>query len=80
MAKVPQESEDQWAIVEIFGHDRYVGVISEHQVGGESFIRIDVPEIGEHQSFTKLFGKGAIYSITFIEEESGKTLAKMLER
>ena len=38
------EKKDQWAIVELFGHQRIAGKISEHAVGGCSFVRIDVPE------------------------------------
>lgn len=57
----PEAPEIQWAIVEIFGHSRYAGIISEHAIGGCSFVRVDVPETGEEPAFTKLFGQGAIY-------------------
>ena len=43
-----------WAIVEIMGHKRYAGHVSEQVVGGASFVRVDVPEHGECQAFTKL--------------------------
>lgn len=32
-----------WAILELMGHRRLAGHISEAQIGGASFIRIDVP-------------------------------------
>jgi len=70
----------QWAIIEIFGHDRYVGIISDHQIGGESFVRVDIPDTGEKMGFTKLFGKNAIYSITFIDENTGEILIKEMEQ
>jgi hypothetical protein len=35
----------QWAIVELFGHQRIAGVITEQQLGGASFVRVDVPEV-----------------------------------
>lgn len=71
---------EQWAIVEVFGHERYVGMVSTYSMGGENFIRLDVPEIGDIGAFTKLFGKGAVYSITFLEEDAGRTLAAALKR
>jgi hypothetical protein len=35
----------QWAIVELFGHQRIAGAISEQVFGGASMVRVDVPEI-----------------------------------
>ncbi len=57
-----------WAIVELFGHQRIIGQIGEQQIGGETFIRVDVPAVGETPAFTKLYGKGAIYAMTPVTE------------
>lgn len=57
-----------WAIVELFGHQRIIGQIGEQQIGGETFIRVDVPEVGDTPAFTKLYGKGAIYAMTPVTE------------
>ena len=57
-----------WALVELFGHQRIIGQIGEQQLGGETFIRVDVPAVGETPAFTKLYGKGAIYAMTPITE------------
>ncbi|WP_428419239.1 hypothetical protein [Methylibium sp.] len=37
--------EPQWAIVELFGHGRIAGAISEQSFGGAAFVKIDVPEV-----------------------------------
>ena len=68
----------QWALVEIFGHQRIAGLVSEFAIGGETFIRVDVPESNGRQAVTKLYGKGAIYAITFVDEETGKALAPLM--
>jgi len=70
------EKFEQWAIVELFGHQRIAGVVSEHAIGGASFVRIDVPGIDGRQGYTKLYGQGAIYGITFVDEETGRAAAK----
>ncbi len=61
-----------WAIVELFGHQRIIGQIGEQQIGGETFIRVDVPQVGDTPAFTKLYGKGAIYAMTPVTESLAK--------
>jgi hypothetical protein len=70
------EKFEEWAIIDLFGHQRIAGKISEQQVGGSSFVRVDVPAIGEQKPFTKLFGPGAIYSITITDEETAIAAAE----
>ncbi len=66
------EKTEQWAIVELFGHQTIAGRISEQTIGGCSFIRIDVPEVDTNAPYTKLFGNGAIYAITPCDEETAR--------
>lgn len=70
------EKFDCWCIVELFGHQRIAGRVTEQQIGGQSFIRIDVPECDGAPAFTKLFGPGAIYSITPCTEELAHKAAR----
>ena len=60
---------DQWAIIELFGHTQIAGRVTEESIGGCSFLRVDVPEIGGRPGFTKYLGNGAIYSMTPVGEE-----------
>lgn len=59
----------QWAIVELFGHQRIAGLITEQTIGGCQFVRVDVPAVGGASAFTKLYGNGAIYAITFVDRD-----------
>ena len=63
---------EAWAIVELFGHQRIAGRLTEQTIGGCNFVRVDVPEVNGNQAFTKLFGQGAIYAITFVDEAIAK--------
>ncbi len=65
----------QWAVVELFGHQRIAGLLSEQTIGGCQFLRVDVPDSGDQKGFTKLYGQGAIYGITFVEEAIARELA-----
>jgi len=47
------DQTELWAVVELFGHQRIAGKISEHNLGG-TFVRVDVPSVGGRPAFTKL--------------------------
>ena len=69
-----QEHFESWGIVDLFGHTRIAGLISEQAIGGETFIRVDVPNgEGFH---TRLFGKGAIYSMSLTDEAIAREMAR----
>jgi hypothetical protein len=70
------ERFEEWAIVELFGHQRIAGRVSEQTVGGTAFVRVDVPAREGVQPMTRLFGQGAIYSMTIVDEETAQLAAK----
>lgn len=71
---------EQWCILEIMGHQRFAGLVSEQTLGGASFVRIDVPECEGQPAFTKLFGAGSIYCISPIAEDIARAMAKELRK
>lgn len=81
---------DQFAIVELFGHARIAGRISEQTIGGQSFVRVDVPEVeyvepdlhgtnGKIAAHTRSFGAGAIYSINWCDEAAARLAAQAIK-
>lgn len=67
-----KKEPDMWAIIELFGHNQIAGLMSECSIGGCSFIRVDVPGTEECPGYTKLYGNGAIYAITMVDEETAR--------
>ena len=63
---------ESWAYVELFGHSRLVGKVSEATIGGCSFLRLDVPEVKGNPAFTKYYGNGAVYAMTPLSEEAAQ--------
>lgn len=64
-----QEKIQLNVIVELFGHNRIAGVLTEFVMGGASFLRVDVPETPEQKPFTRFFNPSAIYAINPVTEE-----------
>jgi len=67
-----------WAILELFGHTKLAGHVTEYQFGGTNFIRVDVPETRYHPAFSKMLNHGAVYAINPVEEEISRMQAERL--
>lgn len=57
-------------VLELFGHQRIAGHVSEHTFGGATFVRVDVPEVGSTPAFTKMFHPNAVYAFNPVDEET----------
>ena len=53
--------------------------MSEQNIGGAPFVRVDVPEVDGELAFTKLFGASAIYAITPTDEATARAVAARLK-
>ena len=67
---------ESWCIVEVMGHHRFSGMVTEQQIGGASFIRVDVPKIEGRPGFTKLLAPSAIFASTPCTELTAREAAK----
>jgi len=74
-----------WAIVEVFGHEKYAGYVEELQIGGTSMLKIEVPNTGTGceyplPGFTKIFNPSSVFSITPVSEDYAKEMANRLRK
>lgn len=67
---------ESWAIIELFGHQRIAGKVTEQTIGGCAFIRVDVPACDGVAAFTKFFTQGAIYALTPCDEPAAMAAVK----
>lgn len=63
MSEKPKESFSEWCLVELFGHQKIVGKVTEATMAGGAFLRVDVPAFNGSPAFTRFYGPSAIYSI-----------------
>jgi hypothetical protein len=74
-----QEKFEVYAIVELFGHNKIAGKVTEQVIGGSSFIRVDVPNTKDVPGFTRLLHANAIYAINPVTEEVANGYAERIQ-
>lgn len=77
--KLKEPDLKSWALVELFGHQRIVGYLSQQTFGMGVLFRVDVPDLTKdgktvRRGFTRYFGLSAIYSITPCDEPTVRRL------
>jgi hypothetical protein len=73
-AKPTESTFETWAVIELFGHQKIAGLVTEAAIGGCNLIRVDVPATDQQPAYTRYFGPGAIYSITPVSEEIARSV------
>ena len=69
-----RDTFDGWALVELMGHRRLAGRVTEEVRFGAAMLRIDVPDPAGG-STTQFYGPTAIYCVTPITEETARRFA-----
>jgi hypothetical protein len=66
-----------WFIVELMGHRRLAGLVTEQTIAGAGFLRIDVPgkAPGEVRA-TQFYPPASVYALTPVTEELARRVAE----
>jgi hypothetical protein len=67
------EKFEHWGIVELMGHQRAAGRLTEEVIGGANMLRVDVPD-GENFR-TAYYGASAIYAVHITDEKVARGAA-----
>lgn len=73
------EQEKAWAIVELMGHRRLAGEVSQSTLFGVPLLRIDIPAVGEIPANTQMYGASAVYCVSIVEEPVARAAAQALQ-
>lgn len=76
MTETDRQPWEGWAILELMGHRRLGGFISEASVAGAAMVRIDVPGKDEEPGASQFYSSQAVYAITPTTEEIARALAQ----
>lgn len=69
---------DLWAIVEVMGHSKYAGRVSEYAGLGVPLVRVEIPAVGGQAACERLLGAGAIFRITPVTERVAREAARSI--
>lgn len=64
-----QESFGEWVILELMGHRRLAGYLTEQEIAGKGFLRLQMDEA------TQFYSPAAVYCITPTSEELARKVA-----
>jgi len=94
-AQDDQAQPKQWAIVEVMGHGRVAGAISQQVFGGANLVRVDVPAVTIDETtwrnggdattsrvipaHSRSLGAAAIYSINWCDELAATVAAQSIK-
>jgi hypothetical protein len=65
----------EWCVVELFGHQRCVGLVTETQIAGAKFVRIEALA-KDGVATTRYYGPSAIYCLTPCSEQVARAYAE----
>ena len=66
---------EEWAILELMGHRRLAGKVTDAVIGGGAFLRIDIPNKDGNYT-TQYYSPGSVYCLTPTTEEIARMVAK----
>jgi hypothetical protein len=70
---------EEWALLELFGHQRLAGRVSEATIAGGAFVRVDVPDAKGRIVMIRYLGPAAIYSISPCDENVAVAAAQRID-
>ncbi len=69
------ETFEGWVILELMGHRKMSGFLREQQIGGASFLRLDITDENDVALGTQFYSPSAVYCITPTTEVMAKAYA-----
>jgi hypothetical protein len=69
------EAFAEWCIVEMLGHRRLAGFLSEQEIAGAGFLRLEIPAPEGGFAATQFIAPASIYCITPTSEATARAFA-----
>lgn len=66
-----QPSFSEWAVLELMGHRKLAGKVTEQTIGGHGFVRLDIPD-----GPTQFYSPSSVYCLTPVTEDTARAYAE----
>lgn len=66
-----------WVVLELMGHRRLAGLLSEQEIAGHGFLRLDIPGSDGVEPTTQFYSPTAVYAVTPTTEALARQVAAM---
>lgn len=76
MEKSKDETFEFWTVVELFGHQKIAGRLTEKPKGSVIFFQIDVPDDKDGFAYSRIINASSIYAINPTDEETVRRICK----
>ncbi len=74
------ETTENWAILEIMGHERLAGKLTETTIAGVPMLRVEVPATEKLPGFVRLLSGASIFSLTPVPQQVASAVAANLQK
>jgi hypothetical protein len=86
MIEHPKPTFKEWCVLELMGHRKLAGLVSEQEIAGHGFLRLDIhvpihykPDgsqtENDHKS-TQFYSPSSVYAITPVSEDTARRFAE----
>lgn len=70
---------EAFAVVELMGHAKIAGKVTEQVIAGVAMLRVDVPKTSKRDGYTKFYSAGALYCLTPCDEATAQRAAEAFD-
>lgn len=72
---VEKERMEQFAVIELLGHRKIVGLVQESDIAAKNLLRVDVLDAAGKIDRTEYIGTNSIYCLTIVSKEAAIAIA-----
>lgn len=69
-----EESYHGWSVLELLGHRRVAGYVTEQTIAGAALLRVDIP-LPDGATLTQFYAPASLYAMTPVSEEAAHLVA-----
>lgn len=66
----------EWLLLELFGHKKVAGLVTEKEIAGHAFLQVTIPPTADQPEYTRFYAPSAVYGMAPVTEDTARALAE----